>query len=87
MNDEFSRGCPVRNIDPDLTSNLKIAYAGKLNVFDWLKDIPKGIKKEELYEVRFKNTRKGYFYNANGLRLSTGDIVAVEASPGHSGNS
>jgi len=83
MYDEYSRGYPLRHIDPELSSNLKIAYSGKLNVFDWLKEIPKGIKKEELYEVRFKNTRKGYFYNGNGLRLSTGDIVAVEASPGH----
>ncbi|HCC31176.1 MAG TPA: hypothetical protein DEQ03_14190 [Marinilabiliales bacterium] len=83
MQDDYTRGCPVKNIDPEFTSNLKIAYAGKLNIFDWLKDIPKGIKKEELYEVRFKNTRKGYFHNSSGLRLNTGDIVAVEASPGH----
>lgn len=83
MNDDFTRGCPVKHIDPEQTSNLKIDYAGKLNIFDWLHDIPKGIKKEELYEVRFKNTRKGYFYNSNKIRLNTGDIVAVEASPGH----
>ncbi|MDA3891788.1 MAG: regulatory iron-sulfur-containing complex subunit RicT [Salinivirgaceae bacterium] len=83
MTYEFSRGCPIHHIDPEQTSNLKIDYSGKLNVFDWLNDIPKGIKKEELYEIRFKNTRKGYFYNLNGLRLDTGDIVAVESSPGH----
>jgi cell fate regulator YaaT (PSP1 superfamily) len=83
MHNDLSRGCPVKNIDPEFTSNIKIAYAGKLNIFDWLHDIPKGIQKEELYEVRFKNTRKGYFYNLNGLRLDIGDIVAVEASPGH----
>ncbi|MBI9067358.1 MAG: hypothetical protein JEZ09_08700 [Salinivirgaceae bacterium] len=83
MIDDFSRGYPVKNIDPELTSNLKIDYCGKLNIFDWLSDIPKGIQKEELYEVRFKNTRKGYFYNTNKIRLNTGDIVAVEASPGH----
>ncbi len=83
MHNDLSRGCPVKNIDPEFTSNMKIAYAGKLNIFDWLRDIPKGIRKEDLYEVRFKNTRKGYFYNVNGLRLDTGDIVAVEASPGH----
>lgn len=83
MNYDFSRGYPVHHIDPEQTSNLKIDYSGKLNVFDWLNDLPKGIKKEELYEIRFKNTRKGYFYNTSGLRLDTGDIVAVEASPGH----
>jgi cell fate regulator YaaT (PSP1 superfamily) len=34
-------------------------------------------------EVRFKNTRKGFYQNVNELRLHRGDIVAVEASPGH----
>lgn len=83
MIDEYSRGYPLKNIVPESTSNLKIDYSGKLNVFDWLSDIPEKIKKDEIYEIRFKNTRKGYFYNGNGLRLETGDIVAVEASPGH----
>ncbi len=83
MNYDFSRGCPVHNINSEQTSNLKIDYSGKLNVFDWLKNIPEGIKKDEIYEIRFKNTRKGYFYNSDGLRLDIGDIVAVEASPGH----
>ena len=36
-----------------------------------------------LVEVQFKNTRKGYFLNDNQLDLVKGDIVAVEASPGH----
>jgi cell fate regulator YaaT (PSP1 superfamily) len=83
MNYEFSRGCPIYHVDPEQISNLKIDYSGKLNIFDWLSQIPKGIIKEEIYEIRFKNTRKGYFYNASGLRIDTGDIVAVEASPGH----
>ena len=34
-------------------------------------------------EVQFKNTRKGYYRNENHLDLVKGDIVAVEASPGH----
>jgi cell fate regulator YaaT (PSP1 superfamily) len=83
MHDNYTRGYPIKHIDPEQTSNLKIDYSGKLNIFNWLSDIPKGIKKEEIYEVRFKNTRKGYFYNTNDLRLNIGDIVAVEASPGH----
>jgi cell fate regulator YaaT (PSP1 superfamily) len=36
-----------------------------------------------LVEVRFKNTRKAFYDNVNGLKLKQGDIVAVEASPGH----
>jgi len=83
MIDEYSRGYPLKKIIPEDSSNLKIAYSGKLNVFDWLNDIPEKIDKEEIYEIRFKNTRKGYYHNSNGLRLDTGDIVAVESSPGH----
>ena len=83
MKYDFSRGYPVHDIKPDLTSNLKIDYSGKLNVYDWLKNVPKGIQKEDIYEIRFKNTRKGYFVNTSGIRLDIGDIVAVEASPGH----
>lgn len=82
MSNDISRGCSIDNIDSE-TTNCKITYSGKLNVFDWLNDIPEGIDKNEIYEIRFKNTRKGYYYNASGLRLATGDIVAVEASPGH----
>lgn len=37
----------------------------------------------EVVEVRFKNTRKAFYRNVNELRLKRGDIVAVEASPGH----
>ena len=37
----------------------------------------------DIYEVRFKNTRRGYYQNVNGLSLKEGDIVAVEAAPGH----
>ena len=33
--------------------------------------------------MQFKNTRKGYYRNTVGLPLEKGDIVAVEASPGH----
>ena len=33
--------------------------------------------------MQFKNTRKGYYHNSNRLPLEKGDIVAVEATPGH----
>jgi cell fate regulator YaaT (PSP1 superfamily) len=55
----------------------------KLDCFNWLKDIPCSQMQSDLVEVRFKNTRKGFFRNVNSLRLEIGDIVAVEASPGH----
>lgn len=56
---------------------------GKLDVHDWLKDLPEGEQTTDLVEIRFKNTRKGFFRNTNRLRLEKGDVVAVEASPGH----
>jgi cell fate regulator YaaT (PSP1 superfamily) len=55
----------------------------KLDSFDWLKDIPEQPFNNEIVEIRFKNTRKGFYRNVNSLRLETGDVVAVEASPGH----
>jgi len=55
----------------------------KLEVFDWLKDIKDPESKSRLVEVRFKNTRKDYFENTNDIPLEEGDIIAVEASPGH----
>lgn len=55
----------------------------KLNTYDWLADIPGNTDEQDIVEVQFKNTRKGYFKNSNHLALEKGDIVAVEASPGH----
>lgn len=55
----------------------------KLEVYDWLDDVNNIEGYNEIIEVRFKNTRKAYFSNANELRLKKGDIVAVESSPGH----
>ena len=55
----------------------------KLEVFDWLSDLPEAQCETQMVEVQFKNTRKGYYLNSNNLDLFKGDIVAVEASPGH----
>lgn len=55
----------------------------QLNTYDWLADITVPIEDQEMVEVQFKNTRKGYYKNSNKLKLEKGDIVAVEASPGH----
>jgi cell fate regulator YaaT (PSP1 superfamily) len=55
----------------------------KLDVYDWLGDVLNVANPTDLVEVRFKNTRKDYFRNVNNLKLNPGDIVAVEANPGH----
>ena len=55
----------------------------KLNTYDWLADIPGNAEESDMVEVQFKNTRKGYYRNSNKIKLEKGDIVAVEATPGH----
>lgn len=54
-----------------------------LNTFDWLWGVPGNYEDTDIVEVQFKNTRKGYYRNSNGIPLKKGDIVAVEATPGH----
>lgn len=55
----------------------------QLNTYDWLADVPGNADSTDLVEVQFKHTRKGYYHNSNNLELKKGDIVAVEANPGH----
>ncbi len=55
----------------------------QLNTYDYFADVPGNAETTDLVEVQFKNTRKGYYHNDNKLPLEKGDIVAVEASPGH----
>ena len=55
----------------------------QLNTYDWLADVPGNMESTDLVEVQFKHTRKGYYHNVNNLELKKGDVVAVEASPGH----
>ena len=55
----------------------------KLNTYDWLADIPGNAEESDMVEVQFKNTRKGYYRNSNKIKLEKGDVVAVEATPGH----
>ncbi len=56
-----------------------------LTVFDWLSDMEPaaGQTPFEWVEIRFKNGRKEFYKNTEGLSLHMGDVVAVEAQPGH----
>ncbi|MBO5922500.1 MAG: hypothetical protein IIU90_03330 [Bacteroidaceae bacterium] len=54
-----------------------------LNTFDWLAGVPGNEEYTDIVEVQFKNTHKGYYRNSNNIPLQKGDIVAVEAVPGH----
>ncbi len=77
------RGCPRITEQEDQLNHNHPASCCKLNVTNWLEDLPAPIDATDLVEVRFKNTRKAYFRNVNSLNLEVGDLVAVEASPGH----
>ena len=84
-----NRGCgsDTNGVPAGCGSNGSCSTGGcnKLNVFDWLGNMkaPDGQKACDIVEVRFKNSRKEFFRNVNNLSLNTGDVIAVESSPGH----
>lgn len=57
----------------------------KLEVYDWLAnmELPAGQSTYDIFEIRFKNSRKGFYRNTKKLPLVTGDVVVVESSPGY----
>ena len=57
----------------------------KLTVFDWLSNmsLPAGQQAFDVVEVRFKNSRKEFFRNTEGLSLFIGDVVSTQAKSGH----
>ncbi len=77
------RGCAVTIDEKTLERDIRYRQGCcKLEVYDYLK----GISQEQFnsfFEVRFKNTRKGFYVNASGQSIKTGDLVVVEAATGH----
>ncbi|MDR2813609.1 MAG: hypothetical protein LBB79_02990 [Prevotellaceae bacterium] len=79
----YTRGCCCKRQSTGDTACYEVASCQKLATFDWLTGIHNAALPADIVEVRFKNTRKAYFKNVHELLLQKGDIVAVEASPGH----
>jgi cell fate regulator YaaT (PSP1 superfamily) len=77
------RGCHKLIKDASESVTCLDIGGNKLETFNWLNEIPETSQIYDIVEVRFKNTRKGFFRNVNDLKLKRGDVVAVEASPGH----
>jgi cell fate regulator YaaT (PSP1 superfamily) len=77
------RGCVVRH-DADTGESQCTYRAGccKLGDRNWLQGADDGTN-PNLYEVRFKNTRKGIYRNDSGQNVKLGDMVIVEATNGH----
>lgn len=78
---EMGRGCSFCNCTNECSAT---PHEGcyKLHSSDWLEQFPNNLP-DDIVEVRFKNTRRSFYRNVNNLPLKRGDIVAVEASPGH----
>lgn len=53
----------------------------KMGARDWLKDARDG-SYSNIFEVRFKNTRKGFYINDSSQNVRIGDLVVVEAVTG-----
>ncbi|MEA3497033.1 MAG: regulatory iron-sulfur-containing complex subunit RicT [Bacteroidota bacterium] len=70
----------------DLNSDKKHSLCSyKLNTFDWMNQL-KYVDEEnipEFVEVRFKNTRKGFYKNPAKIRTNIGDAVVVESATGN----
>jgi cell fate regulator YaaT (PSP1 superfamily) len=85
-NQFISRGCRCAP-SPNTTRQDEVHAHSctKLNVFNWLDKIepPKNFPSCDFAEVRFKNSRKDFYRLPEDVQLDEGDIVAVEASPGH----
>jgi len=79
--DNTLRGCASQAVKDGKYCNPH--SCNKLNVFNDLRNYPKTLNTPDIIEVRFKNTRKDFYKNINQLILTEGDMVAVEASPGH----
>ena len=79
---DCSRGCEVERTP---MGELKVRYntrCCKLSSYDWMEGIHQ-TRYSDLYEVRFKNTRKAFFRNTSGQIIKAGDLVVVEATTGH----
>ena len=79
---DCSRGCITERTEQQ---ELIVTYRPgccKLKDFNWLSKIHDPAF-GNYYEVRFKNTRKGFYENTSGQLLKQGDLVVVEAATGH----
>ena len=79
---DCSRGCVVERTDSGEVDCTYRQGCCKLEVYNWLQGVNQEQYKD-LFEVRFKNTRKGIYRNGSGQSIKTGDMVIVESANGH----
>ena len=78
----IGRGCAFCENELGEPCAKSVGGAMKLHEEAWLEEYPDNFP-TDIFEVRFKNTRRSFYQNVNNLELKVGDIVAVEAQPGH----
>ena len=78
---DCSRGCVVTHDSSGETCCSYRPGCCKLGDYNWLKDAQDGSYKG-IFEVRFKNTRKGFYVNDSPQNVRLGDMVVVEATTG-----
>ena len=66
-------GCAFNTIDTE----------EKVDVYNWLNDLPDTSDQSDIVEVKFKTTRKEFYKNTEGIPVKRGDKVVVATSPGH----
>ena len=79
---DCSRGCVVEHTESGEVDCTYRQGCCKLEVYNWLQ----GVSQEQyrdLFEVRFKNTRKAIYRNGSGQSIKIGDMVIVETANGH----
>jgi len=79
---DCSRGCTVSHTDDGQPAIEYRHGCCKLETYNWLAGVNQE-QYESYFEVRFKNTRKGFYINASGQNVKMGDLVIVEAQSGH----
>lgn len=76
------RGCEVVDCEDGTTEVTYREGCCKLPVHNYLRDIS-SLEYADVFEVRFKNIRKGYYKNESGQSVRQGDKVVVEAASGY----
>ncbi len=82
MKNDVSRGCCFAKNDKNENTAIYKSGCQKMATYDFLEYIPNPLKRTDMYEIQFKNTRKGYFTNPSQLAIKKGDVVVVESNPG-----
>ena len=79
---DCSRGCTVTRNEKDELNCPYRRGCCKLEDYNWLQGVTQN-QFADIFEVRFKNTRKGFYVNASNQSIKMGDMVIVEAQSGH----